>query len=111
MQIGDGVTGALVGDHQLEAAESARLASTGTRETITQTNDTAQWVCTFNKVTDPTLTGTDLISEIGIFFHVTNDNTMLLRQTFTPESMQWDSGTPMGDSIIFTVRVQIKQGA
>lgn len=107
MAIGTGTTEATVSDTKLENQKGVRQLTVGTRVTTTQTNDTAQWVATFSKAIDSTLTGTDAISEVGIFYDATGEtDSMLMRQTFTAENMNWDAG----DSIEFTVKVQIKQG-
>lgn len=105
--IGTGVTGALVGDHQLETQIGVRQLTTGTRVTTIETNDTAQWVAIFSKAIDGTLTGAAVsVTEVGVFFHLSNDNTMLFRQTFAAEVMNWDAG----DTLQMTCKMQIKQG-
>jgi len=108
MGIGIGDTAADPTDHQLETQKGVRQATTGTRVTTGGiTNNTAQWVATFSHAIDATLTGTDAITEVGIFYDDEDDHTMLLRIVFAAENMQWDSG----DSIEMTVKCQMKQGA
>ena len=106
--IGTGTGAAVVGDTALGTQKGVRQLGVGTRITVTQTNDTAQLVAMFSKAIDATLTGTDAITEVGVFFHATNTTTALLwRQTFTAESMNWDAG----DTIEMTCKTQMKQGA
>jgi len=108
MAIGTGTNGAVVGDVKLQTQQGVRQLTTGTRVTEDETNDTAQWVATFSQAIDATLEGVDAITEIGIFYDAEGITvSMLMRQTFSAESMDWDSG----DSIEFTVKVQIVQGA
>jgi len=107
MQIGTGTTGATKNDHQLETPKGVRQLTTGSVVTTDDTNDTAQWVASFSKAIDATLTGIDQISEIGIFNHVSADHKMLLHIIFDAEKMDWDQG----DSITFTVKCQMKQGS
>jgi len=108
ISIGTGTTAADPADHQLETPKGIRQAGTGTRITTTVTNDTAQLVATFSQAIDETLTGTDNITEIGMFWHVSNDHAMLLRQVYSPADVcNWDQG----DSLQVTVKVQCKQGA
>ena len=107
MAIGTGTNGAVVGDVKLQTQKGVRQLTIGTRVTEDETNDTAQWVATFSQAIDATLTGTDDITEIGIFYDAAGITvSMLMRQTFTAETMKWD----LGDSIEFTVKVQVKQG-
>lgn len=106
--IGIGTTGAAVGNTALETQKGVRQAGVGTRITVTQTNDTAQLVATFSKAIDATLTGTDQITEVGVFYDAAGVTvSMLWRQTFTAEPMAWD----LGDTIEMTCKTQMKQGS
>ena len=108
--IGTGVIAADPTDHALGTPAGVRKASIGTRVTTGGiTDNTAQLVHTFSQADDATLTGTaQAITEIGVFYHPTNDHTMALRQKYTPaDTMNWDQG----DSLQVTVKVQIKQGS
>lgn len=107
MQIGTGTTGAQATDIKLQTPKGVRQPTTGTRVNTTVTNDTAQWVVTFSKALDATLTGTDVITEYGIFNHVSADNKMLLRIVSGSESMNWDDG----DTLQATIKCQMKQGS
>jgi hypothetical protein len=108
MAIGTGVVAADVADTALGTQQGVRQLTTGTQETTDETDDTAQWIATFSQAIDATLTGTDAITEIGIFYDAEGVTvSMLMRQTFAAESMDWDAG----DSIEFTVKVQVVQGA
>ena len=106
--IGTGTTAAAATDTQLEVQKS-RLAGVGTRETTTVTNDTAQLVVTFSQANDTGLTGTDAITEVGMFWASgAGTDVMLLRQVYSPaDNCNWDSG----DTLQITVKVQVKQGA
>jgi len=105
--IGIGTGAAVVGDTALGTQKGVRQAGVGTRITVTQTNDTAKLVATFSKAIDATLTGTDAITEVGVFYDAAGVTvSMLWRQTFTAESMAWDSG----DTIEMTCKTQMKQG-
>ena len=108
--IGTGTTAPAVGDTALETQKS-RLAAVGTRETTTQTNDTAKLVITFSQAADAGLTGTDAIAEVGVFTLAETSPSevykMLWRQTFTAESLNWDAG----DTLEMTCKTQIKQGS
>lgn len=111
MAIGSGTTEALPANTALVTQEGVRMTGAncvGTRVTTGGiTNNTAQWVSTFSQALDATLTGIDAITEIGIFYDdVGVTVSMLMRQVFTAESIDWDSG----DTIQFTVKVQVKQG-
>ena len=106
MQIGTGTTGAQATDIKLESPKGVRQPTTGTRVTTTVTNDTAQWVVTFSQALDATLTGTNVITEYGIFNHVSADNKMLLRIVSGSENMNWDAG----DTLQVTIKCQMKQG-
>lgn len=104
--IGTGTTAPAVTDTALEAQKS-RLAAVGTRVTTTYTNDTAKLVVTFSKANDAGLTGTMNITEVGVFYDAEGVTvSMLWRQTFTAESMNWDAG----DTLEMTCKTQIKQG-
>lgn len=105
--IGTGVAAAAVTDTALGTQKGVRQAGVGTRITTTQTNDTAKLVATFSKAIDATLTGTDAITEVGVFYDAAGVTvSMLWRQTFTAESMQWDAG----DTLEMTCKTQMKQG-
>jgi len=106
MAIGTGTIPADPTDIALGEQSGTRLVTEGSRSTISVDNDTAQWVTTFSQANDPTLTGTDAITEVGIFNAVSGDNKMLLRIVFAAESMNWDAG----DSLQMTVKCQMKQG-
>jgi len=106
--IGTGTTGATVDDTALETQQGVRQHATGTRVTTTKTNDTAQLVAEFSQAIDATLTGTDAISEVGVFYDAAGVTvSMLWRQTFAAESMDWDAG----DTLTLTCKTQMKQGA
>ena len=112
MAIGEGVTGEDHADVEMETQVGIRMSGAlcvGTRVTSGGiTNNTAQWVATFSKANDGTLTGfTTDVTEIGIFYNAAGVTvSMLMHQTFAAETMDWDAG----DSIEFTVKVQVKQG-
>lgn len=101
-------TGAVAADPTDTAlgSEQSRLAAVGTRVQTTVANDTAQLVIEFSQAADAGLTGTDNITEVGVF-NAAADGTMLLRQVFTAEPMNWDNG----DTLTMTVKIQAKQGA
>jgi hypothetical protein len=105
MALGTGTTGS--GDPTVSAlvTEINRKAAVGTQQTTTVTNDTAQWQATFSSADG--LSGISNVTEIGIFNLATLGGTMLMRQVFSAEIMNWDAG----DSIQFTVKVQMKQGS
>lgn len=105
--IGTGVTAADPTDHDMEVAQGVRQAGTGTRITNVITNNTAQLVADFSQAIDTTLTGTDAITEVGMFWKATDDNTMIMRQVFAAESLDWDAG----DTLQMTIKIQMKQGA
>ena len=109
--IGTGTTPADVADTQLQTQRGVKQAAVGTRITTTQTNDTAQLVATFSQAIDSTLTGTDNISEVGVFALTETSPSevwsMLWRQTFIAESLNWDAG----DTFEMTCKTQIKQGS
>lgn len=106
--IGTGITAATVNDVNLQTQQGIRQASTGTRVTTTQTNDTAKLNHTFSKAEDATLTGTNDITEVAVFnASGVADNLLLCRQVFTAETIDWDAA----DTFEISVKVQIKQGA
>jgi len=111
MAIGSGTITAGHTNTQLGTQKGVRMGGAncvGTRVTTTVTNDTAQWVATFSHALDGTLTGTDAITEVGIFYDSAGTTvSMLMRQTFAAETLNWDAG----DTIQFTIKVQVKQGA
>ena len=108
--IGTGTTAPTVDDTAL-GIQKSRLAGVGTRATTTYTNDTAQIVVTFSHANDAGLTGTDSISEVGVFALTETSPSevwsMLWRQTFTAESLNWDAS----DTFEMTCKTQIKQGS
>lgn len=91
-------------DHSDLVASVKRKAGVGTQETITETNDTAQIVVTFEAA--DTLSGTDSIKEAGVFTAASN-GIMLFRKIFTAKSVNWDDG----DTLEVTAKCQMKQGA
>ena len=105
--IGTGTTSPTVNDSAL-VTQKSRLAGVGTRVTTTYTNDTAQIVVTFSHANDAGLTGTDAISEVAVFYDAAGVTiSMLWRQTFTAELLNWDGG----DTLEMTCKTQIKQGS
>lgn len=109
--IGTGVGGAVVGDRVL-GTQKSRLGGALCTGTIVKTDagctfDTMQLVVVFSKANDAGLTGVQDITEVGVFNHTSNvTDTMLFRQTFTAEHMDWDSG----DTLTMTCKCQVKQG-
>lgn len=103
--IGTGAVAADPTDTTL-GTEKSRLAAVGTRVLTAVANDTAQLVITFSQAADAGLTGEDDITEVGVF-NAAADGTMLLRQVFAAESMDWDAA----DTLEMTVKIQVKQGA
>lgn len=104
--IGSGTIPADPADYNLGVQQGTFQPGAGSRITVGGvTNNTAQLIATFSQAIDPTLTGTDLITEVGMFWDTTS-HAMLMRQVFAAESMNWDAG----DSIEMTVKVQVKQG-
>ncbi len=101
--IGTGVVAADPTDTDL-GTPVKRKAGTGTRETTTVANDTAQIVVTFAAA--DTLSGTQAITESGVM-NAAAAGTMGCRQTFDPMNMNWDAG----DNLQVTWKVQAKQGA
>jgi len=102
VEIGTGTIVAAPTDVALGTAIK-RKAGTGTRIQTTILNDTANLVATFSSADG--LSGTSDVSEVGMF-NAASGVTMLMRQTFTPEHLDWDAG----DSLQMTVKVQMKQG-
>lgn len=103
--IGTGVVAADPTDTTL-GTEKSRLAAVGTRVLTSVANDTAQLVITFSQAADAGLTGTDAITEVGVF-NAAAVGTMLMRQVFAAESMNWDAL----DTLEMTIKIQVKQGA
>ncbi|GAI76125.1 unnamed protein product [marine sediment metagenome] len=101
--IGTGVVAADPTDTDL-GTPVKRKAGTGTRETTTVANDTAQIVVTFAAA--DTLSGAQAITESGVM-NAAAAGTMACRQTFDPLNLNWDAG----DSLQVTWKVQAKQGA
>ncbi|GAJ06819.1 unnamed protein product, partial [marine sediment metagenome] len=99
--IGTGVVAADPTDTDL-GTPVKRKAGTGTRETTTVANDTAQIVVTFAAA--DTLSGTQAITESGVM-NAAEAGTMACRQTFDPMNLNWDAG----DSLQVTWKVQAKQ--
>jgi hypothetical protein len=79
-------------------SEAKRKAGTGTRETTTVTNDTAQIVATFSSADG--LSGTMAIKE-AIIANMTTTGITLCRQTFAALNVDWDAG----DSVEITEKV------
>ncbi len=96
LAIGTGTTGPVAGNTTLET-ETHRVAGTGTRVTITVTDDTAQLVVTFSG-----FAGTEAVTEIGMF-NLAAAGDMIMRQTFSVLNVDWDKG----DSIETTVKIQV----
>ena len=69
-------------------------------------NDTSQWVHTFSKANDSELTGTNTVTETGVFTAISS-GTMLLRIVWAGDSCNWDAG----DTLQLTVKCQMKQGS
>jgi len=103
--IGIGTTPADVGDPILEN-EIKRKVGTLSRVTtqVGYTNDTAQLVVTFSSADG--LSGVSAVTEIGVL-NAGSNGILLMRQVFAVKSLDWDGG----DQIIFTVKVQMKQGS
>jgi hypothetical protein len=83
--------------------EVKRKAGTGTRVTTSVTNDTSNLTTTFSSA--DTLSGTQAITEVGMF-NAAAAGTMIMRQTFSSLSINWDAG----DTLQVTVKIQVKQG-
>lgn len=109
--IGTGAVGAVVGDRVLGNQQS-RLGGALCTGTIVKTDagavfDTSQWVVVFSQANDAGLTGVDAITEVGVFKDAAGViDTMLFRQTFAAETMDWDAG----DTLTMTCKCQVKQG-
>lgn len=88
----------------LQAQAGNRGAGVGTRVTTTDTDDTAQWVYTFDS-TDG-LSGSQTIQEAGVF-NAAAAGVMLFRKIFTGKVCDWDAG----DTLEITAKCQVKQGA
>ena len=69
-------------------------------------NDTSQWVHTFSKANDSELTGTNTVTETGVFTAISS-GTMLLRIVWAGDSCNWDAG----DTLQLTIKCQMKQGS
>lgn len=95
LAIGTGAAAADPTDTAL-GTETHRVAGTGTQETTTVTDDTAQLVATFSG-----FAGTEAVTEIGMF-NAAAAGTMIMRQTFSALNVDWDEG----DSIQMTVKIQ-----
>ena len=95
--IGTGTVAAVVGDTTLDA-EEYRQAGTGTTVTTTQTNDTFQLQSTFS------ITGSHAITEAGVL-NAGSNGVLLCRTTFAALNVV------SGDSLTFTFKIQVKQGA
>ena len=106
--IGIGTTGATVNDDNLETQVGIRKASTGTRVTSTQTNDTAKLTHEFSQAEDATLEGVDEISEVAVFnASGVADNLLLCHQVFTAEPIDWDAE----DTFEISVKIKMVQGS
>ena len=109
--IGTGAVGAAVADRALGNQQS-RLGGALCTGTIVKTDagctyDTMNLVVVFSQANDAGLTGTDDITEVGVFKDAAGViDTMLFRQTFAAESMNWD----LLDTLTMTCKCQIKQG-
>lgn len=103
LAIGTGAVAADPTDATL-GGEEGRKAGTGTRQTTDVANDTAQVQATFSDADG--LAGVDAITEVGMF-NGTPAGTMLMRQVFAVQNIDWDSG----DTYQVTVKIQAKQGA
>jgi len=103
--IGTGTTPAAVTDNALET-EKKRKAGTGTTVTTTKPNDTMQIVATFSSADG--LSGTDNITEVGVFNAATGDEKILFRIVYSPADVcNWDQG----DTLEVTAKCQMKQGS
>jgi len=91
-------------DHSDLIASVKRKAGTGTQQTTTETDDTAQIVATFSSA--DTLSGEDAICEAGVFTAAAA-GVMLFRKIFTAKTVNWDDG----DTLEVTAKCQMKQGA
>lgn len=96
LAIGTGTTAPAATQTTL-VTETHRAVGTGTRVTITVTNDTAQLVATFSG-----FSGTEAVTEIGMF-NAAAVGDMAMRQTFAVLNVDWDKG----DSIENTVKIQV----
>jgi hypothetical protein len=94
--IGTGTTPAAVGDSAL-GTQQQRSAGTGTQQTTTQTNDTAQLTHQFS------FGGSFAITEAGVFNHATN-TLLLSRCTFDAVNVT------SADTLDVTYKIQVKQG-
>jgi len=110
--IGTGVGVADPTDRAL-GTQKSRLGGALCTGTIVKTDpactfDTAQWVVVFSKANDAGLTGAiQAITEVGVFKDAAGIiDTMLFRQTFAAENMDWD----LGDTLTMTCKCQVKQG-
>ena len=82
--------------------EIKRKAGTGSRVTTTVLADTHQLETTFSSADG--LTGTSAVAESGEF-NASTSGTMLDRQTFTAQNVNWDAG----DTLHVIWKVQVKQ--
>ena len=105
--IGTGTTPAAATDTQLQTPVKIKTATTITEVMTSVAGDTNEWVVTYSNALDG-LTGTDLITEIGVFDGTINGTSnMLLHQVYSPsDSVNFDQG----DTITVTVTMQNKQG-
>jgi hypothetical protein len=97
-------TAAESADHTDLQTPVKRKAGTGTRQTTTFTNDTAQLVATFSSADG--LSGSSAIAEAGVF-NASTAGTMLFRKIFTAKTVNWNDG----DTLEVTAKCQMKQGA
>jgi len=110
--IGTGAVAADVSDRAL-GTQKSRLGGALCTGTIVKTDagctfDTMQLVVVFSKANDAGLTGAvQNITEVGVFNHTSNvTDTMLFRQVFAAEAMNWD----LLDTLTMTCKMQVKQG-
>ena len=105
--IGIGIAPAGGSETQLETALVLKTATTITRITIDNPDDTLELIYTFSSADG--LTGTSVaIVEVGVFNgNINGTSIMLLHQVYSPpDTMNWDQG----DYLRITVKVQSKQG-
>jgi hypothetical protein len=114
--IGTGTTAASPSDTWLGTAVTIQQATSATRVTTTQTNDTLQLVFTFGSGGGQgSLSGTKAITEVvvtngvgGSSYTVPSSNICLLRQVYSPADT---CDFTAGDTIVVTVKIQNKQGS
>jgi len=92
--IGTGVGAAAKTDEAL-GTETHRVAATGTQQTETTADDTAQFVATFSG-----FSGTEAITEAGVF-NAVSGGVMLCRQKFDVLNVDWGNN----DSVQITEKI------